>query len=198
MKIYTHDELPQGSDEWLKVRLGKFGSTDAQAVATNGKGLETKCFEKAAEVLTGKLPKQFTNEDIERGNRLESMARSAYEIETGRSVDQVGYVELSERVGGSPDGLVEDKGMVEIKCPSDANFLRFLVDKKIDTKYVWQMQHLLYITNRNWCDFIMFNENLDRIYIQRVTRDAAACKKIEIGLKAGERRIEEILGKVSK
>src|SRR5690349_12115357 len=128
MTIHNFD---QGSPEWYSIRLGKFGSTDAQAVASNGKGLETLCYEKVAEIVTQKPRESYSNADMERGKLLESMARSAYEIQSGNLVEQVGYIEQSEYVGTSPDGLVGVDGMIEIKCPSDANFVKYLFEGRI-------------------------------------------------------------------
>lgn len=195
MKIH---KIKQGSDKWLKLRLGKFGSTDAQAIASQGRGMETKCYEKVAELITGELGYQYTNPDIERGNNLEDMARSAYEIATGNIVKQVGYVEVSDHVGGSPDGLVDDDGLIEIKCPNNINFVRFLDTRKIDSAYMWQMQHLIHITNRKWCDYVVFNEALDRIEVERVVADEKMVKKLEEGLEVGVKRLKKLWKKSLK
>lgn len=196
MKIYTHEELPQGSEKWLSIRIGKFGGTDAQAVATAGKGLETLCYEKVGEIITRRPKSEYINPDMERGNQLEETARLAYEIKTGNVVTTVGYIELSDRVGVSPDGLVGEDGMLEIKCPTDANFIRFMVNRTPDTKYIWQMQHQMYVADRKWVDFVVYNDNLDKIEIQRVERDEAKIEKIKAGLEAGIKQIEEIMEKI--
>lgn len=193
MKIIT---CVQGSEEWLKVRLGKFGGTDAQAVATAGKGLETLCFEKVGEIITGRLKDTYKNADMERGNELEAQARFAYEMKTGQTVTQVGYIELNEFVGVSPDGLVGEEGLCEIKAPTDANFIKFLYERKPDTKYIWQMQHQMYVTDRKWCDFVIFNDNLNKVEITRVNRDEAKIEKIRIGLEQGIAKVKEILERI--
>ncbi len=195
MKIYK--ELVQGSDEWLKLRLGKFGGTDAQAVASNGKGLETLCFEKAGEIITGRLKEQYKNEDMQRGNDLENTARSAYEMTTGNIVTQVGYIEKNEFVGVSPDGLVGDDGIIEIKCPCDAVFVRFLYDHKIEPKYEWQMMHQMFVAERKWVDYVVFNDNLNKIEILRVERNEEKIEKLRIGTESGVVKIKEILSKVN-
>lgn len=192
MIIHT---IQQGTDEWKQLRLGKFGSTDAQAIASNGKGLETLCFKKASEILSRSFEDGYTNEDIERGKEQETIARSSYEIETGNMVAEVGYVEISNFVGGSPDGLVGDDGIIEIKCQKPSVFVKTRFTKKIDAKYDWQIQHLLYITERKWCDFISFNENFSNLTIIRIDRNEEKIEKIKNGIKEGIKKVEEILEK---
>jgi putative phage-type endonuclease len=196
MKIY--ENIEQGTDKWHELRIGKFGSTDAQAVGSNGKGLTTKCYEKAVEIVTQtKMGTKYSNKHLERGIELEPMARMAYEIETGSEVKQVGYIELDEHTGGSPDGLVGDDGLIEIKCPTSVNFLKeMLGDKKMSSAYGWQMQHLMYLTDRKWCDYVIFNADLDRIKITRIARDEDMIEDIKKGLEAGKKQIKQIIEKI--
>lgn len=191
-------EVQQGTDEWHELRIGRFGSTDAQAVGSNGKGLSTKCYEKAIEIITGKkMNSEYTNKHIERGIELEPVARQLYELETGNLVKQVGYIELDEHTGGSPDGLVGKDGLIEIKCPSSVNFLKeMLGDTKMKSAYNWQMQHLMYLTDRKWCDYVIFNEELDKIKITRIARDEDMIEKIKEGLEAGKKQIKQIIEKI--
>lgn len=191
-------DIEQGTPEWFEVRLGKLTASSAQAIAANGAGLKTLVFEKVAERLTGKIKEQYTNGDIERGEEWERLARDVYELKTGKKVTQVGFVELSEFVGCSPDGLVEDDGLIEIKCKNDANFVRFMFDKKIDPAHFWQMQMQMFITDRKWCDYMVYNENFnDAGIIVRVERDEKAIDKIKSGLDSGVKMITEILDKVN-
>ncbi len=84
-------KFDQQTDDWYKVRLGKLTASKAQAIAVAGKGLETLCYEKAAEVLTKRKPEGFTNGDIDRGNEMEAQARNAYELETGNMIGEIGF-----------------------------------------------------------------------------------------------------------
>ena len=187
----------QGTQEWLKCRLGKFGGTDAQAVQTNGKGLETLCFQKVADLMIGKPQETYTNTDMERGKELEASARLLYELKTGNQVLEVGYCELDEFTGCSPDGLVTDDGLIEIKCPSDRVFIEYLYSGKVDKKYYWQMQMQMFVTNRKWCDYVLYNENLDRIEIERIERNEKDIEKLKEGLKTGITKIKEIMEKIN-
>jgi predicted phage-related endonuclease len=197
MKIYN--ELKQGTPEWLQVRLGKFTASDAQAIASNGKGLETLVYKKAAEVMTGQMKDQYSNADMERGNLLEALARNSYELEKGVIVTQVGFVELDEKVGCSPDGLVGEDGLLEIKCKDDSNFVKFIFDSNIDPAHDWQMQMQMLVTGRQWVDYVLFNPNFKKsTIITRVLRNDAKITKIEGGLVMGKDKLAEILKVVEK
>lgn len=195
MKIYN--ELEQGTQEWLTVRLGKFTASDAQAIANNGKGLETLVYQKAAECITNKLPEAYTNADLERGKELESTARNSYELETGNKVTEIGFVELDSRIGCSPDGFVGTDGLVEFKCKNDINYLKFLLSKEVETAHLWQVQMQMYVCDRQWCDYVVFNPNFpEPLTIVRVERNEASIAKIKVGLSQGVAELEAILEKV--
>jgi len=193
MKIYN--DLTQGTDEWLKVRLGKFTASSAQAIACNGKGLDTLVFEKAEEIITGQFKQGYKNADMERGNELEPKARNLYELETGNIVNQVGFVELSEYVGCSPDGLVGNDGLMEVKSPSFRVYYEFLTTGVINTGYMWQMQMQMLVTDRKWCDYVVYNPVFKNqpILIKRVDRDEKSINKLGVGLQTGEAKLLTIL-----
>lgn len=192
MKI--HNDLVQGTPEWLQVRIGKFTASDAQAISANGKGLETLVYKKAAEIMTGKPEESYTNQDMERGNTLEDMARDYYQIRNGVVVEQVGFVEMSDQVGCSPDGLVGEEGLIEIKCKNDTNFVKFMFDGKIDTKYEWQMQMQLLVTGRQWVDYALFNPNFrEALIVARVIRDEKKIEKIEKGIESAVTMLSDVL-----
>jgi predicted phage-related endonuclease len=135
---------------------------------------------------------------MQRGNDLENTARLAYEMETSNIVTKVGYIELNEFIGVSPDGLVGEDGMIEIKCPCDAVFVRFLYDHKIDPKYEWQMHHQMFVSGRKWVDYVLFNDNLNKIIVTRVERNEEKIEKLRIGTEGGVAKIKEILNKVKE
>lgn len=195
MKIYN--EIEQGSTEWLELRLGKFTASDAQAIANNGKGLETLVYEKVAESITRKIKESYTNADIDRGNEFEPIARNNYELEKDVSVTEVAFVELNDSIGCSPDGFVGDDGLVEFKCKNDVNFVKYMLDKKIDPAHEWQMQMQMLVTGRQWCDYVVFNANFPKpIIIARVARDEGMIGKITQGLDAGIGTLKSTLEKL--
>lgn len=197
MKIIIHN-IKQGTPEWFAIRLGKLTASDAQAIATNGVGLDTLVYEKVAERLTGKMKEQYTNEDIERGHELEAMARNSYELErAGDLVKEIGFIEQDEFVGCSPDGFVGDKGLFETKCKDDKNFVKYMYEKKIEAAHDWQMQMQMLVTNREWCDYVVFNPNFPKpIIIVRVMRDEVKIAKLRAGIAVGTAKIQAVLGAI--
>lgn len=190
MKIHNFE---QQSPEWFAIRLGKLTASKAQAIGTAGKGLETLCFEKVAEIISGTRQETYTNPDMERGNEQEDLARSSYEMETGNKVESVGFCELDERVGASPDGFVGEDGLVEIKCPTNTNYVRTLYIKTPESKYAWQMQMQMLVTDRKWVDYVVFNENFKDLVIIRVERDEKKIEKLRVGIEKGKANINLIL-----
>lgn len=197
MKIYN---FGQNTQEWHAARLGKLTASSAQAIGNCGQGLESLCWEKAAELLTGQIPEQIETEDIRRGHELEDEARFMYSLETGHTVKQVGFIEYNEFVGASPDGLVEAKGLVEIKCKNAVNHLKVLTNKKPDSKYIWQMQMQMLVAERKWCDFVSYNKNFTKmpLIVIRVNADKKMQEELLKGFEIGTKRIQEIISEVEK
>jgi len=114
------------------------------------------------ERLTGERKESFTTPEMQRGIDLESYARAAYEFETGNTVVEHGGQMHQSIHGwwGSPDGLVGDYGMVEIKCPNTSTHLDTFLHGKIDTRYIYQMAGYLEIFDRKWIDFVSYDDRL--------------------------------------
>jgi exodeoxyribonuclease (lambda-induced) len=99
-------------------------------------------------------------------------------------------------VGASPDGLVEDDGMIEIKCPADVGHYRIIRDGEleIDPKYIWQAQMELLVAERKWCDLIIYNPNFAKsMLVFRITPDAEKHEKLRQGFEQGIRLIKQQL-----
>ena len=193
----TYNDIQQGTPEWFDIRIGKFTASDAQAIANNGKGLDTLVYEKAAEILTHKVKEAYTNDDMERGKELEEQARNAYELETGTVVTRVGFVEKSERVGCSPDGMIGEDGLQEIKCFNDAKFVRYMVQRDIDSEHEWQMQMQMLVTERKYVEYVVFNPNFPKpVIITKIERDETKIERLRIGLESAQEKLAEILKKV--
>jgi len=187
----------QGSEEWFKARQLKMTASHAQAIASQGKGLESYVNELIADYLSTAEKEHYSNEHTQRGNELEPEARTVYEMETSNFVEEVGFIEHNEYSGCSPDGLIGDNGGLEIKCPSDKVYVNYLLIDKIPTDYMWQIQMNLLITGRKWWDYMIYNPNFEQDnVITRVEPDEEKLKKLKAGLEKGEQIIKERLNKI--
>jgi len=154
----------QRTAQWFAARIGKVTASAVYQVMTKGGGATRKNYmmKLLCERLTGNSEEFYINAAMQRGTDLEPVARSAYEIDKGVMVIESGLVDhpAIEGFAASPDGLVNDDGLVEIKCPNTATHVDFLQTGKIDQKYIWQMQSQMSCTGRKWCDFVSFDDRL--------------------------------------
>lgn len=189
--------MEQRSPEWYKVRALKMTGSNAQAISANGKGLETYIkaliLEHIAQVQERELDK-YTGPDMLRGIELEDVARVAYEFDQGVEVQEIGFFEKSDHVGCSPDGLVGEDGVLEIKAKNDAKHLDLLLTEKVDTGEEWQCKFNALVMGRSWTDFVSYNPNFKRsLFVKRILVDEASKEKILKGLEAGEKMLKALL-----
>lgn len=186
--------IPQGSSEWLAIRKGKLTASNAQAIGNGGKGLETLVWETMSALFSSSSEEGYTNKDMERGKELEALAVAMYELENSQKTETVGFIQLDDHVGCSPDRLVGEDGLVEIKCPKDTVFLRLLLGKdKPDTKHVWQAQMQMLVSERKWCDLVYFNPNFKKSLLSfKILPDPIMVESLQLGLSKGKAMIEEI------
>jgi predicted phage-related endonuclease len=195
-KLIIHKEILQGSDEWFDVRKLKLTASHAQAIGNFGKGLETYITEMIAYHYSSAEREYYSGKDTDRGNELEPIARAIYELQTGNKVEQVGFIELNEFVGCSPDGLIGEDGGLEIKSPYDVIYYKLLRDgeTEIESKYLWQVQMNLLITGRKWWDLVFYNPNYkETIKIFRILPDIKKQESIKVGLEEGIKLIKQQL-----
>jgi len=181
--------IEQGTPEWLLSRCGKATGSriaDVCAKTKTGWGASRKNYEAQliAERLTGTVADSFTNAAMLWGTETEPKAREVYEAMHLVSVEQVGSIDhpTIDMTSASPDGLVGDDGLVEIKCPNTATHIDTLLSKKVPKKYVLQMQWQMAVTGRKWCDFMSYDPRLPEhlaTFIQRVDRDDDLIKETE-------------------
>lgn len=183
------EELIQGSPEWHAARVGKVTASrvaDVIAKTKSGWGVGRRNYmaELVAERLTGTPASSFTNAAMQWGTDTEPQARAAYEFFRDASVVQVGLVDhpAIQMCAASPDGLVNDDGLIEIKCPNTATHIDTLLSEKIPDKYIVQMQWQLACTERQWCDFVSFDPRLPgnlQMWVRRVERDSERITELE-------------------
>lgn len=184
--------VEQLTPEWLHMRCGIVtASRMADVVAKlKRKDGEAACRlnykkELVYEVLTGRAWEHYVTPAMEAGIDNEPLARAAYEIANDVEVVQGGFFlhDRIARLGASPDGLVGDDGLIEIKCPTTATHLDTLVSGEIPDEYTWQMLTEMACSGRQWCDFVSFDARLPKrfqMFVKRFPRDEKLISALEI------------------
>ncbi len=191
-----HD-VKQNSEEWDVLRRGKFTASSfsdlfmAKSTAGYKKAIRKVVYER----LTGESPESFKSDYMERGHEVESLAREQYEINSFNTVTDGGFFELDEWVGCSPDGLISDDGLLEIKSPAYNTFIDYLLSGKVPTEYTYQLQGQLYVTGRKWVDFVAYHPALPIIII-RVLPDPVITEEIKTALAVAVAEAQTMITKI--
>lgn len=159
----------QGTPAWFAARLGKPTASKFGCIVTptgrpvTGAARGRYMYELLGERITGETANAFVTPAMERGALLELEANGWYQLSQDRYATAVGFVtDDSSRWGCSPDGLVDDDGGLEIKCPMTANFLSHYVEDcqwgRIPSEYIVQVQACLWVTGRAWWDFVLYSD----------------------------------------
>ena len=185
--------MDQGTPEWHAARCGKVTASrvaDVIAKTKTGYGASRANYmaELIAERLTGAPAERFTNGAMQWGTEKEPEARTYYEFVTDREVELVGFVEHPNLAmcGASPDGLIGDDGLIEIKCPNTSTHIDTLLGQSIPAKYETQMQWQMACTGRQWCDFVSYDPRMPdsmRLFVCREARNDAMITELaeEVG-----------------
>jgi hypothetical protein len=173
-----HD-INQNTDEWHQLRAGKITSSAlSKAMANFGKAFgepaKKYAVSIAVEQLTGvPISSDYTNDHMARGHDEEPIARMLYEQEYFCEVSNGGFFDLGD-IGCSPDGLVYDDGVIEIKSAIPSIHFERIKRKKYDSAYRWQLAGNLKFTGREWIDFISYCSQFPedkRLFVHRSTKD---------------------------
>lgn len=200
--------IVQGTEEWRALRVGKVtASRVADVVRRTKSGYSTSRKNYSAfllcERLTGRPTETFKSAEMNWGTEKEPDARAAYEFMRDVTVDQVAFVDHpSIRMSGaSPDGLVGEDGLIEIKCPNTATHLDSLLYGGVDEDYVIQMQWQMACTGRQWCDYVSFDPRLPphlQLFIKRIPRDQKLIIALENEVMSFQRELESLIESLPK
>lgn len=179
----------QGTDEWKLAKCGWVGASrvaDIIAKTKTGPSASRAKYmgQLIAERLTGKPMETYQSAAMERGIELEAEARSLYELKTKSDVVETSFLRHPRIVyaGCSPDGLVGDDGLIEIKSPLTHNHVETLLGQSIDGRYITQMQWQMATTGRAWCDYCSYDPTVPakmQLFVKRVTRDTDTIAELE-------------------
>lgn len=203
------DEL-QRTEEWHQARCVKFtGSRFVDVMARNKKtGEPLKAYHDlimdiVVERMTQKPIEGPTGYALQWGTDVEPFAREAYELETGLPVAESGFIvhPLHDFAGCSPDGLVGDHGGLEMKCPKSSaiHLERFI--EGVPAEYVPQIQGCMWVTGRQWWDFVSFDPRMPeshQLFVRRVERDESYINKLAIAVLEAEQLVVERMAEIMK
>lgn len=169
----------QHSDEWIEARKGNITASRVGDIMKGARGKylasrETYMMELATEILTGESAPFFETEAMAHGTATEPIARGAYEAITETWVTEVGFKYSEEfKMGASPDGLIGDKGCIEIKCPNTSTLLKLKASGKINPKHLVQMNVVMLVWEREFCDYFMYDPRLpsNNYFMRRIERN---------------------------
>ncbi|EAR2619675.1 YqaJ viral recombinase family protein, partial [Salmonella enterica subsp. enterica serovar Sandiego] len=178
------------SPEWFAARCGKVTASrlyDVMARTKSGYAASRQNYmaELICQRLTGKPEEGFTNAAMMRGTELEPVAREVYALnEFDAVISEVGLIDHPTIAGfaASPDGIVNDDGLIEIKCPNTWTHLQTLKTGVPKYQYLLQMHAQMMCTGRKWCDFVSFDDRLppELAYFKtRINFDEVLAEEIE-------------------
>ena len=180
--MFEFHDIEQNSDTWFDMRGGKLTSSNLGKIMANyGKAFGEPAKKLAATIAAQQLGAEvvsnsYSNEHMERGHQQEPLARMLYENETFCDVTNGGFFS-SEFVGCSPDGLVNDNGVIEIKSVITNIHYANIKRQAVDPAYKWQCIGNLKFTGRDWLDFISYCQEFPigkQLFVWRIRKEELA------------------------
>ena len=200
--------MKQRSEAWYQARLGCVGASsivDVLATTKSGEAASRANLRArlVAERLTGRPQESYVSAAMQHGIDTEDEARAMYEVANGVMVDETGW-HPHPRIawsGASPDGLVGDDGLLELKCPNTATHIETLLSRKVPAKYLLQMQWQMAATGRAWVDFGSYDPRMPpelQLWVSRVLRDDARIKELERAVSTFLADVEAVVARLSE
>jgi hypothetical protein len=193
MKFY---DIEQNTDQWLELRKGHFTASAFNDLflkpetATYRKCIARVLYEKKTGIL---LPEErFSSKAMDTGHIREHEARELYESMTFTKVHNGGFFEFDEWLGCSPDGIIGDNGLIQIKCPDFSTIVDYKITGKMPINYLRQMQGELLVTGRKWNDYFVYYPNIEP-FIVHLERDEDIISEIQSKLKTAIFQVESYL-----
>ena len=189
-------DVPQGSDEWLALRAGLITASEMNSVMAKGqdKTRLAYMYRLIGERMTGEPTESFSNKHTERGHEQEPVARELYEIQSGLSVVETGFI-TNHGVGYSPDGIVGDDGLIEIKSKLPHLQAEVLDQQKVPSSHIKQCQCGLWVTERDWLDFISYCPGMP-LFVQRIERNEDMIADMKAAVYAFYSDMEEKINRI--
>jgi putative phage-type endonuclease len=198
--------MEQRSEDWFQARLGKVTASrvaDVLAKIKSGESASRRNYkiQLVSERLTGEKQETYINQAMQDGIDREFYAREKYVQQFGE-VEEVGFVKHPTlEAGASPDGMVGDDGIIEIKCPMGTTHTETLMTQEVPSKYIPQIQFQLRCTGRKWCDFVSYNPMFPQhlqVFVKRVEADEVYQMELDKEIEAFLLEVQTIIDKLKE
>lgn len=189
-------DVVQGSPEWFAARCGIPSASNFDKLLQNdgkvSKQRNKYLYRMVGETLTGISEETYQNNNMLRGKILEGEAKEFYKFTTDSELTDVGFCLDEGGFGASPDSLVNDDGLLEVKCPIMTTHINYLINGGLDTEYFQQCQGQLLVTGRKWCDLMSYYPGIRPVII-RIYPDEKFQKALKANLIELVKELKEIV-----
>jgi len=193
-------ECQQRTDDWYDIRCGIPSASNFDKIITidgkPSKQREKYLYQLAGEILLGRQEETYQNGAMQRGIEMEAEARQLYELITGQEVKQVGFC-IEKNYGASPDGVIGEEGLLEIKCPILSTHISYLLKNELPSEYYQQTQGQLLVTGYKWVDFLSYYPAI-KSFLIRVTPDPKFQEALKTELNKFCKELNEITNKLKE
>ncbi len=190
----------QGTDEWYEARLGIPTASEFATVLAKGEGKTRKRYMRklAAERVLGQPHETYSNHHFERGKVMEPEARDLYAFAHEVECVQVGFIRDEEkRAGCSPDSLIGEEGMLEIKTTLPELLIELIEADKFPSTHVAQCQGNLWVSGREWIDLIVYWPGMP-LFEKRAYRDTKYIINLEDEVARFNHELDELTERVRR
>lgn len=196
MTLTIYEDIEQGTPQWLKLRSGIPTASNFAAVIAKGEGKTRATYMRrlAGEIITGEPAETFKSPEMERGNLMEEEARNLFAFKTGYDLRQVAFIR-NGRVGCSPDSLVGNDGMLEIKTKKAEVLIEALLRDDYPPEHKAQVQGQLWVAERDWCDLFCYWPGMPPAKF-RIGRDELFIRQLSQAVDAFNSDLDDLVAKV--
>lgn len=185
--MLTVYDCEQGSEDWFRARMGiptasEFGTVLAPRAGSEGKMRRTYLHKLAGEIITGEPMERYGNAHMERGHEMEAEARSLYAFMSDADPTQIGFLRNGQK-GCSPDSLIGDAGMLEIKTKLPHLLIDCILKDDFPAEHKAQCQGALWVAEREWVDIAVYWPRMP-LFVKRAYRDEEYISKLSDAIDA--------------
>lgn len=185
--MLTVYDCEQGSEDWFRARMGiptasEFGTVLAPRAGSEGKMRRTYLHKLAGEIITGEPMERYGNAHMERGHEMEAEARSLYAFMSDADPTQIGFLRNGQK-GCSPDSLIGDAGMLEIKTKLPHLLIDCILKDDFPAEHKAQCQGALWVAEREWVDIAVYWPRMP-LFVKRAYRDKEYISKLSDAIDA--------------